>query len=194
MLSPEYVTSMTPMLVRCDKGHEYETTWNNLRYYKCKTCYLSRPTLPKEHHLAKRRAWRQTPKGVAARQRESTSPRRKQTSLRCAKRRMAIDPVFRTVHYQRSRINKALRRGEKSAATVELLGCRPEQLKAHLESLFRPGMTWDNYGYYGWHVDHVRPLASFDLSDPAQQRQAFHYTNLQPLWRLENQLKGDKYL
>ena len=60
----------------------------------------------------------------------------------------------------------------------------------HLEAQFKPGMTWDNYGLKGWHVDHIRPCASFDLRDPEQQRRCFHYTNLQPLWAEENLKKG----
>jgi len=52
-------------------------------------------------------------------------------------------------------------------------------------------MTWDNYGS-AWHVDHIIPLAAYDLTDPEQQRQAFHYTNLQPMWAHENMAKGDE--
>jgi len=51
-------------------------------------------------------------------------------------------------------------------------------------------MSWDNYGYRGWHIDHIRPCASFDLTDPEQQRECFHYTNLQPLWWQDNLRKG----
>jgi hypothetical protein len=54
-------------------------------------------------------------------------------------------------------------------------------------------MTWENHGRYGWHIDHIRPCASFDLADPEQQRKCFHYTNLQPLWASENMRKGDKW-
>lgn len=70
------------------------------------------------------------------------------------------------------------------------LGCTPEQLKLHLEQQFQPGMTWENHGVHGWHVDHKKPLASFDLTDPAQFDQACHYTNLQPLWATDNIRKG----
>lgn len=59
---------------------------------------------------------------------------------------------------------------------------------AHLEAQFAPGMTWENRGE--WHVDHIRPLASFDLTDPEQLRTASHYTNLQPLWASDNLAKG----
>jgi HNH endonuclease. len=54
-------------------------------------------------------------------------------------------------------------------------------------------MSWDNYGRDGWHIDHIRPCASFDLTDPEQQRQCFHYTNLQPLWAADNIRKGAKW-
>jgi hypothetical protein len=55
-------------------------------------------------------------------------------------------------------------------------------------------MNWDNYGFGidKWNMDHIIPCASFDLSDPEQQKKCFHYTNLQPLWQLENILKSDR--
>jgi len=62
-----------------------------------------------------------------------------------------------------------------------------------LEGLFKPDMTWANYGAE-WHIDHKRPCVSFNLTDPAQQRECFHYTNLQPLWATENLQKGVKLL
>lgn len=54
-------------------------------------------------------------------------------------------------------------------------------------------MTWDNYGYRGWHVDHIAPCASFDLSNPAEVAKCFHYSNLQPLWAKDNLSKGGIY-
>jgi hypothetical protein len=71
------------------------------------------------------------------------------------------------------------------------VGCTPEFLKQYLASQFQPGMSWDNHG--AWHIDHRKPCASFDLTDPAQQKACFHYTNLQPLWAEENLRKGSRY-
>lgn len=84
---------------------------------------------------------------------------------------------------------KFTNRGAKK--TLELLGCTVDELKRHLQIQFRPGMTWDNYGE--WHIDHIRPCASFDLTDPEQQRQCFNFKNLQPLWAKDNLSKGAKY-
>lgn len=72
------------------------------------------------------------------------------------------------------------------------VGCTKEELKMHIELQFKDGMTWENYGQ--WHIDHIRPCASFDLLDPEQARQCFHYTNLQPLWAAENIAKRDKII
>jgi hypothetical protein len=76
----------------------------------------------------------------------------------------------------------------KSNKTLALVGCDSVLLKLHLERQFKKGMTWDNRNL--WHIDHIVPCASFDLTDPDQQKQCFHYTNLQPLWAKENLSKG----
>lgn len=94
----------------------------------------------------------------------------------------------------RVRINEALKLNCKSASTEELLGIDFPSFRQYLESLFESGMSWDNYSYYGWHIDHIIPLSSFDLTNPEEQKQAFHYTNTQPLWRSENQRKSAKIL
>ena len=74
---------------------------------------------------------------------------------------------------------------------MQLIDCTIEALKHWLSYQFAPGMTWDNYGE--WHIDHVRPCASFDLTDPEQQKQCFHWTNLQPLWAEDNLKKSHKW-
>jgi hypothetical protein len=85
-------------------------------------------------------------------------------------------------------------RNKYTSKTREFLGCSIEEFRKHLESQFTEGMTWDNYGYYGWHVDHILPVDSFDMTDPEQQRKCFHYTNLQPLWAPDNFEKSNKIL
>jgi len=90
----------------------------------------------------------------------------------------------------RNRVNLALCGKNKSESTMRLLGCTIPELFLHLESQFAEGMDWDNHGKHGWHIDHIRPCASFDLADSDQQRQCFHYSNLQPLWAGDNLSKG----
>ena len=107
------------------------------------------------------------------------------------KDRIKNDKLFAVTRNLRGRINSVVRKGYKSATTLRLLGCSPKTLMAHLEAQFQDGMSWDNYG--DWHIDHIRPCASFDLLDPEQQAQCFHFTNLQPLWAEDNIRKGDRY-
>lgn len=69
------------------------------------------------------------------------------------------------------------------------LGCSTRQLRTHIESKFKRGMTWANRGKV-WHVDHIKPITAFDLTDPAQRMACNHYTNLQPLRARLNIAKG----
>jgi hypothetical protein len=95
----------------------------------------------------------------------------------------------------RNRVREAIvrQKGAKTLRTRELLGCTVEQVRTHLEQQFRPGMAWENLGSV-WQIDHRRPCASFDLTNPDQQRQCFHYSNLQPLFAFENMSKGARIL
>lgn len=88
----------------------------------------------------------------------------------------------------RGRIRIALKGMVKIDNTEKITGCSFELLKQYLESKFQPGMSWENYGK--WHIDHILPCASFDLTIEENQRKCFHYTNLQPLWAEENISKG----
>jgi hypothetical protein len=107
--------------------------------------------------------------------------------------RRANDPGYRANRAVRARLHKRLKAAhlKKHWRTCELIGCSDAELKAHLESQFVPGMTWENHGTV-WHIDHRVPLASFNLVDPDQQKKACHFTNLQPLFAVENMAKSDK--
>lgn len=100
------------------------------------------------------------------------------------------DPDFKIRRNLRRRIHHALRDNQKSDNTLTLLGCTVEYFKSYLESKFLKGMSWKNYGKYGWHIDHIIPCNKFDLKDFKQQKQCFHYTNMQPLWWKDNLIKG----
>lgn len=107
------------------------------------------------------------------------------------RKRRRTNESYRVADNLRRRVNLALKGKCKSKSTEKLLGCSFEECKLYLESLFAKGMGWDNYG--DWHIDHIRPCASFDLTDVKQQSECFHYTNLQPLWAKDNLIKKDKY-
>lgn len=105
-------------------------------------------------------------------------------------KRNRSNPIYRIKRALRARVSQAVKnKAQKAAGTSELVGCSIAQLIRHLEIQFQPGMTWDNYG--DWHIDHIRPCASFDFSNPEHQRACFHYSNLQPLWARDNLTKGD---
>ena len=104
--------------------------------------------------------------------------------------RSQTNPNFRLRSNLAGRLRMALKSGSKSASTMELIGCTIAELWIHLESKFEPWMTRENYGIGGWDLDHIRACANFDLTDPAQQRICFHYTNLQPLEHIANIKKG----
>jgi len=101
-------------------------------------------------------------------------------------------PQYAIASKLRVRVLRAVKdqRAKKSAPTETLIGCSIDQLIAHLESHFKEGMNWGNHGR--WHIDHIKPCSSYDLALPTQQRECFHYTNLQPLWDIENLRKGSK--
>lgn len=96
------------------------------------------------------------------------------------------DPNRMLAHALRCRLNRAI----KGKSAVKNLGCDVSELKARFERLFTEGMTWENYG--AWEIDHIRPLSSFDLTDPEQLKQACNYMNLQPLWKEDNIRKHAK--
>lgn len=103
------------------------------------------------------------------------------------------DPQMRIKTSLRARMNRVIKnRGiSKMGSVTKDLGCTSEVLVAHLEAQFQPGMSWDNYGSTGWHIDHIVPLARFDLTKEEEFKKAVHYLNLQPLWAEENIKKKD---
>ena len=154
----------------------------NLEHYKSRERARIRP---RTEELRSKEAMR----------REINRDRTRQWSRQYQSKRRRIDPQYRLRCALSGRVGTALKKqyGAKAHKTMELVGCSIPALMAHLEALFQPGMTWDNHAIDGWHIDHIRPCTSFDLTDPEQQRQCFHYTNLQPLWAFDNISKSDKW-
>ena len=121
------------------------------------------------------------------------APAPKKTNYEKQKERETKFPHLRIKNRIIQRIGKAVKRNcaKKAHPTFVLTGCTIRYLRSHLESQFKPGMTWANYG--AWHIDHIRPCASFNLLDAQQQSECFHWSNLQPLWASENCSKGSKF-
>jgi hypothetical protein len=112
--------------------------------------------------------------------------------LKYEKARKLVDPSFKLLKTLRSRLGSAIQNQNaiKSDKTMDLVGCSITFLRGYLEAKFTEGMTWDNHGE--WHIDHIKPCASFNLLDEEEQQKCFHYKNLQPLWAQENLSKGAK--
>ena len=105
-------------------------------------------------------------------------------------KRYCSDINYRLKHILRSRLCSAVRNKQKTGSAVRDLGCTIEEFKIYIENKFTEGMSWENYGK--WHLDHIKPLSKFDLTDREQFLQACHYKNMQPLWGIDNLRKGNK--
>lgn len=109
--------------------------------------------------------------------------------------RVKADPEFAMLMVMRKSVTRMLDRIKakrtQGARTTAIVGYTPAEFVAHIEPMFKPGMTWENHGK--WHVDHRRPLASFDLTDPEQRRLANSLHNLQPMWARRNLKKSDRW-
>jgi hypothetical protein len=118
----------------------------------------------------------------------------KKSNKESLRKRKIIDPGFRVKCNLRNRLKDLMRTTKKGGShnVSALIGCSTKQLAKHLESQFARGMSWDNYGIDGWHVDHILPCASFNHNDPRQVAQCWHWTNLRPLWAKENMNKSDE--
>ena len=120
-------------------------------------------------------------------------------------KRIASDPRYKMKTVIKNRftsiVTRYLKRGlsiSNKESVKNLIGCSWEDFCSHIEKQFKPGMSWENHGKISkesktWNIDHIVPCAAFDMTDPAQQSKCFHFTNLQPLWALENMIKSNKY-
>jgi hypothetical protein len=113
-----------------------------------------------------------------------------------ARRGDFTDPVLRSLAQKmRTRIRTAIKQkmlSKREGSAIRDLGCTLAEFKTYIEALFQPGMTWDNWTRYGWHLDHIKPLCSFDFTKREEFLKAVHYTNLQPLWAEDNMKKGGR--
>ncbi|KAA3437085.1 hypothetical protein [Rufibacter hautae] len=173
-----------------EKKREYAKTEKSRQQRK--EYILQRPELKKRISNKYARNNREKVKEIGKRCFHKNPEKYRKYSREYMRNKMKTDPSFAVECRLRSRIISALKTtgARKAAKTMELLGCSIGEFRSHLEKLFKPGMSWENRGE--WHIDHIIPCASFDLTDPEQQKVCFHFMNLQPLWWRENIIKKDK--
>ena len=170
------------------KEYEYFSLDKSRGDGKSASCKECSSTIRKNHYKANRQSTLSKNKEW----KDNNRIRIRETERNREASRRKVDIEFKIRKQLRSRLYSAVRNGQKTGSAIENLGCSVEYFKAYLQSLFKPGMTWDNWSYNGWHIDHIIPLDSFDLNDSSQLGKACHYTNLQPLWAKDNFAKSNK--
>lgn len=189
---------------RCDALkaiEEFEFSKPLYRRRHCKTCgakmnkanYDANP----EMHRQRAKDYRNRSPEIAERQREHCRRYGKQNreAINARRRaRIARNPEEKIVKSLRDRLHDLVKLGQgtKVQRTKDLYGCTVEELRIHLESLFKPDMTWSQYGFHGFHIDHVIPCNAYDMNDLEEQRRCFNWRNLRPEWRFENQSNGNR--
>lgn len=142
--------------------------------------------LTEEQREESKKRWRQNTRDWHKKNRDRINAQRRKKRL--------TNPNFKIQCNLRKRLSFLLRKSivSKTEQTMDLLGCSIQELVSHLSSQFKAGMSLENYGE--WHIDHIIPCDLFDLTNEEERRACFHYTNLQPLWALDNLKKSNKII
>ena len=168
----------------------YQKDWNESNKDKRKVYYESN----KNEIRVKQKVYNNINKKKIKLQKKAYREVNKDKLNSYSRNKRKTDIQYKLRHNLRTRLGDAIRCNQKVGSAVKDLGCTIEELKSYLESKFQPGMTWNNWTVDGWHIDHIKPLASFDLTDRNQLLEACHYTNLQPMWAKDNLIKSDKLI
>jgi hypothetical protein len=165
--------------------------------YRCKSC---QKTLHSNHYkkntkerCLQNKEWYEKNKDQRLKKCAEYYQNNKDKKNEYQKMRRKTHPQSKIAERLRGRIWQALKGNAKTHNTIQLLGCSVEDLKTYLENNFKNGMNWENYGTDGWHIDHIKPCALFNLTKEQDQLLCFNYTNLQPLWAKDNLQKGKKF-
>ena len=190
---------MTIYCKKCDTNKDESEFWKSWRGRDRATCKECDREIKRKRHLETYENNKEYYRDYYQKNREYRlewqNEYRKSESGKASIKKYKSKPEQKIRKAQSKRIKEVLayKNLDKCKTTLKYIGCTAKELKEHLESQFKEGMTWDNYGFYGWHIDHIRPISSFDLEDEEQMKQCFHYTNLQPLWAEENLKKGASF-
>lgn len=184
----------------CSKcGEEKDVGEFRVKHNQCRVCereYQSKYEKTEKRRAAKRK-YKQSENGRAATRKyweseKGKGVRRKYKQSekgRVAQCRSVNKPKNRNRIRLRNRLHRFLIKGFDTQKSRDVIGCTSNELRTRITILFRTGMSWDNYGE--WEFDHIVPMSKFDLTKDEEVKKCMHYSNLQPLWKWENKLKGN---
>lgn len=157
---------------------------------ECIPCYNE---YIRDHKPEKQRAYRQTEEYKKKKQEYRKSEKYLQSERKRSKERYSNEINYKFKKCLRARLKSALlsKKWLKNNHLAEYLGCSLEELKNNFQSKFIEGMTWEAFFNGLIHIDHIIPLSS--AKTPEEMYKLCHYTNLQPLWAIDNMKKSDKY-
>jgi hypothetical protein len=145
----------------------------------------------------KKQEWRNNPLHSKSEKEKRAQERHQKSIIRKKKyqkeyrlKRHNSDGLFRLKYSLRRRMKDFI--SNKTKKTEEILGCSWLEFKIHIEKQFTNGMTWENHGVNGWHLDHIKPLSLAKSEEELYKLN--HYSNLQPLWADENIRKSNKII
>lgn len=175
---------------KCKTCKSFNSFYNNVKRYDgkqsyCKTCMKG---ANKVNYIKHKKSW-----NMRSNEYRKTN-KWKEYKKNYENKRYKNDVQYRILKRLRNRTREAIVKyhGKKKNTTIDYLGCTIENLCIHLESLFTEGMCWDNVAE--WDIDHIIPCSSFNLNLESHRKKCFHYSNLQPMWRVENIKKSNKNL
>ena len=145
---------------------------------------------PNKYELVLEKTREATRKWKAAN--KTNKKKQKEAERRWKRNKEKIDPVYRIKERLRSYLSRSIKGViQKNSKTERIVGTSFKNLVSYLEKQFKPGMTLSNYGK--WHIDHIKPISKFDLTKAGELEKCFHYTNLQPMWAVDNIRKSNRY-
>jgi hypothetical protein len=176
--------------IRCGENKpviDFPVRENGYLRKSCKECWT-------KHRTDYKREWREKNLDRDFKNRKEWKEKNPEYLKLYNRKKRKEDVNFKIAGGYRCRVYSALKSNQKTGKTMDVLGCSVEELRIYLEKKFQEGMSWNNYNYNGWHIDHIKPCSLFDLSIPEEQKKCFHYTNLQPLWAKDNFKKSSTFI
>lgn len=203
------IKSVYEFSFRKDNGQYYKTCkqcardgnarWRNKNIEHCRKKALAHYHTNKDRHKKSHKEWKKKNPDYYLNYmriwRDKNREKLRKRQREYSRKKYNEDENYRIRMLLGGRMRRVLKQNKiyKQNTTFELLGCALQEFKNHIESQFTDSMSWEFFNNGEIHIDHIRPCCTFDLTSEAALRKCFHYTNLQPLWAIDNYRKAKKY-